>query len=54
MLSQDQIELIHREIDGANTPDERAAFRSLIETNAEARALEADLRHVTRLFGHAG
>ncbi len=51
MLNRDQIELIQREIDGANTPDESAAFRSLLEKDPEARALEADLRQVTALLG---
>ena len=50
MLNRDQIELIHREIDGANTPEESAACRSLMEENAEAREEEAALRHVARLF----
>lgn len=50
MLNRDQIELIHREIDGANTPAESAAFRSLIEEDSEAKAFEADLRHVTLLL----
>src|SRR6266511_5019865 len=50
MLHRDQIELIHREIDGANTPDESAAFRSLIQENPEARALEAELRLMTAHF----
>jgi hypothetical protein len=54
VLNRNQIELIHREIDGANTPDETAAFRSLIENNSEARALEAGLRQVTRLFDRMG
>lgn len=49
-MNRDQIELIHREIDGANTPAESAAFRSLIEEDPEAKALEADLRHVTQLL----
>ena len=50
MLNPDQVELLHREIDGANTPEESAAVRSLIESDAEARALEADLRHVKEIF----
>ena len=54
MLNRDQIELIHREIDGANTPQESAAVRSLLEQDTEARALEADLRHVARLFHQVG
>jgi hypothetical protein len=54
VLNQDQIELIHREIDGANTPDESTACRRLIEHDSEARALEADLRHVTQLVDRVG
>ena len=54
MLSRDQIELIHREIDEANTPQESAAFRALMDENGEARALEADLRQVAGLLGQAG
>jgi anti-sigma factor RsiW len=54
MLNQDQIELIHREIDGANTPERSAAFRSLIESHPEARALEADLRRVAQLLDGVG
>lgn len=54
MLNPDQVELLHREIDGANTPEESAAVRSLIESDAEARELEADLRHVTEIFDRVG
>jgi len=54
VLNPEQIELIHREIDGANTADESAAFRSLIEGNPEARALAADLRRVTAFLEHGG
>lgn len=54
MLSRDQIELIHREIDGENTPEESAAFGSLIEENPEAKALEASLRDMTTLFDIVG
>jgi len=54
VLNRDQIELIHQEIDGANTPEESAAFRSLIVEDSEAKALEADLRYVALLFDRAG
>jgi hypothetical protein len=50
VLSPREIELIHQEMDGVSTPAERAAFRSLIESNGEARALEADMRDVTLLL----
>ena len=54
MLSRDQIELIHQEIDGANTPEGSAAFRSLMEKDPEARALAAELRQVAGLFDQVG
>jgi len=54
VLNRDQIELIHQEMDGVNTPAERTAFRSLIEEDSEARAVEADLRSVTLLLDRAG
>ena len=54
MLSRDQIALIHQEIDGANTPEGSAAFRSLMEQDPEARALAAELRQVAGLFDQAG
>ena len=50
MLSPDQIELIQQEIDGANTPERSAAFRSLLEQDPEARAMAAELRRVVGLF----
>ena len=54
MLQQQQIELIHREIDGATTPDESTAARKLVAEDPEARALDADLRRVGRLFQQVG
>jgi hypothetical protein len=54
VLNRDRIELIHREIDGANTPDESAAFRSLVAENPEARALAAELRRVIQLLDGVG
>ena len=54
MLNRDQIELIHQDVDGTNTPEEHAAVRSLMVADPEARALEADLRRVTWLFNQAG
>lgn len=50
MLTQDQIELIHREIDGENSPVDSAAFRSLVEREPQARALASDLRHLAGLL----
>jgi len=54
VLNRDQIELIHREIDDANTPEESVACGSLMEENAEARELAAELRRVARLFDRVG
>jgi anti-sigma factor RsiW len=54
VLSQDQIALIHGEIDGANTPEEQAAVQALLAREAEARALDAELRHLARLFDRVG
>ena len=53
-LSQDQVELVHREMDGANTPEASAAFRSLVENDPEAGALAADLRRLAGLFAQVG
>ncbi len=54
MLNRDQIALIHQEVDGANSAEESAALRTLIEGSPEAKALEADLRQVTQLFDRVG
>jgi len=54
VLNREQIELIHQEMDGVNTPAESAAFRSLIEKNSEALALEAELRNITLLLDRVG
>ena len=51
MLSREQIELIQQEIDGANTPEESVAVRSLLEQDPEARAMAAELGHVAMIFG---
>src|SRR5262245_34349289 len=50
MLNADQIELIHREIDGANTPEQSVAFGALLQAQPEARALAAELRQLTQLL----
>ncbi|HJQ21915.1 MAG TPA: hypothetical protein VJ867_16345 [Gemmatimonadaceae bacterium] len=50
MLSPKLIELIHREIDGENTPEASAELRSLTEHDPEARALAAELREVAALL----
>ena len=54
MVNRKQIELIHQEIDGANTPEASAAFRSLMEKDPEARALAAELRQGAGLFDEVG
>ncbi len=54
MLNRHQIDLIHQEMDGANTPEGSAAFRSLLQQDPEARALAAELRQVAGLMGQVG
>ncbi|MGH7532525.1 MAG: anti-sigma factor family protein, partial [Gemmatimonadales bacterium] len=54
MLTKDQVELIHRESDGANTPEESAVVRALVAQDPEARALDTDLRRLSRLFNQVG
>lgn len=50
MLTPYQQELIHREIDGANTPEQSAEVRKLVETHPEAHALMSSLRDLDSLF----
>ena len=50
MLTQDQVDLIHREIDGENSPVETSAFQALVEREPEARALAAELRALAGVF----
>src|SRR5215471_3976112 len=54
MMTQNQVELIQREIDGANSPADSAAFRALVAVDLEAQALAAELREVTRAFERVG
>lgn len=54
MLNQEQIELINQEIDGANTAEQSAAFRALVEQNPEARTLAAELRSVALTLDRVG
>ena len=54
MLQPHQIELIHKALDGAATPDESAAVRKLVAEDPEARAYDADLRRMAELFERAG
>jgi hypothetical protein len=50
MLTPYQRELIHREIDGANTPEESAEVRTLVETQPEALSLMTSLQDLNGLF----
>ena len=43
MLNREQIEFVHREIDGANTPEESARFRSMMEVEPPAHLRRAIL-----------
>ena len=51
MLNPNQIELIHREVDGENTPEASAQVRELVEAQPEAKALLTSLRELDTLFG---
>jgi hypothetical protein len=51
MLGSREIELIHREIDGENTPQDSVAFQALVARNPEAHALAAELRELAALLG---
>ena len=54
MLNRDQIELIQRETDGANTPGDSARVRALVAADAEAQALARELSEVAELFERVG
>jgi|SRR5262245_1421475 len=54
MLNRDQVELIQREIDGANSPDDSARVRALVAADPEAQALLAELSQVAQLFEQVG
>ncbi|HUQ20680.1 MAG TPA: hypothetical protein VM099_13780 [Gemmatimonadaceae bacterium] len=51
MLTSRQIELIHREIDGENTPEESIEIRALVASEPEAASLMASLQNLDALFG---
>jgi hypothetical protein len=51
MLRPEEIELVHREIDGESTPQDRVAFQALVARQPEARALAAELRELAALLG---
>ena len=50
MLTEYQVELIHREIDGENTPEASAEVRELVASQAEAMALMTSLQSLDALF----
>ncbi|MEO5588734.1 MAG: hypothetical protein ABIS03_04040, partial [Gemmatimonadaceae bacterium] len=50
MLTPYQLELIHGEIDGENTPEASFEARNLVETQPEALALMTSLRDLDALF----
>src|SRR5260221_13668040 len=50
MLTSYQQELIHREIDGENTPEESVEVQNLVQTQPEALALMTSLRSLDALF----
>jgi anti-sigma factor RsiW len=47
-------ELMHRELDGANSPEESAALRSHLAANEDARRQFDELGRVVRMFADAG
>src|SRR5687768_13323025 len=50
MLTQQQLELIHSEVDGENTPEASFEARKLVETEPEALALFNSLRSLDAAF----
>ena len=52
MLAREQVELIHRVIDGEGTPEERVACLSLIDQNPEARTLAEGLHELSVVLGN--
>ena len=50
MLTSYQIELIHREIDGENTPEQSVEVQELVNTQPDARALMTSLQSLGALF----
>ena len=50
MLAPEQVELIHRVIDGQGTPGDRVAFVSLVDHSPEARALAEGLHELAAVF----
>jgi len=54
MIDKRYIELMNKELDGANTPDESAALRSFLASSEEARRMYDELRGVAGMFAAAG
>ncbi len=54
MIENRYIELMNREIDGVNSPEESAALRAHLESNEEARRYFDELRGVAKIFVEAG
>jgi hypothetical protein len=54
MIDNRYIELMNREIDSVNSPEESAALRAHLESNEEARRYYEELRGVARIFVEAG
>jgi hypothetical protein len=54
MIEERYIELMNKELDGANTPDESAALRSFLASSEEARRVYDELRGLAGMFAAAG
>ena len=54
MIEERSIELMNKELDGLNTPDESAALRSFLSASEEARRAYDELRGVAGMFAAAG
>jgi len=54
MIKKHLIELMNREIDGVNSPDESATLQAYLQSNEEGRRYYEGLRGVATLFSTAG
>jgi len=54
MIDKRYIELMNKELDGVNTPDESAALRSFLSSSEEARQTYDELRGMAGMFAAAG
>jgi len=54
MIEKRYIELMNKEMDGVNTPDESAALRCFLASSEEARRMYDELRGVAGMFAAAG